>query len=89
MRVFLFLCYANMRISCVLRVCVSILYEACVTVRLRANERVCVAYVCRVPASVYACVCRDLMCESFCMRYLNLNCFGAFLTCVLCVVSRA
>ena len=67
MHVFLCRWYASMRASCALCVCASILYAARVTVRLRAHERVCVARVCQVSASVYACVCGVVVCASYCM----------------------
>ena len=62
--------FSNMRDSCALRVCASILHDACVTVCLGAHEQVCVAYVCYVMG--VACVPVFFVC--------------GMLTCVLCVV---
>ena len=46
-----------MRAFCVLRVCVSILYDACVTVCLRAHDRECVRYMFAMPRfSICLCV---------------------------------
>ena len=69
MRVFLCLYYANMRDCCTLRLRANNLYEARTTVCLRARERLCVAYVCQVSASVYANTCGALVCASFCLWY--------------------
>ena len=51
------MCYANMRPSCVLHVCTSIVYDVSVTVCLRAQERVCVAYDMCATFSICPCVC--------------------------------
>ena len=68
-RVFLCLCYANMRASCASCVCVrgSGIMHVSVSVCVRMSESVCgIMYVCHVSACVYACV---LLYASFCLWY--------------------
>ena len=67
-----------MRVSCVVRVCARIFYDACVNVYSRAQERLCSAYICTVSAS--ACVC--IFKVGICARAFL---FVGMLMCMLCV----
>ena len=71
-RVFLCLCYANMRASCVLHICAraSWMMHVWLCVCVCMSESVCgVQYVCHVSASVYAYVHGVVLCASFCLWY--------------------